>query len=56
LSSSNTFLAGIHQKSTPDYLEAIVVGKGMLSLPASFIKTAAAFSPASPGHPSTGTR
>ncbi|MBV8901797.1 MAG: ClcB-like voltage-gated chloride channel protein [Verrucomicrobia bacterium] len=38
----NRLLAGVRQKSTTDYLEAIVVGNGVLSLPASFVKTLSA--------------
>ncbi|MBV9488968.1 MAG: ClcB-like voltage-gated chloride channel protein [Verrucomicrobia bacterium] len=38
----NRLLAGVRQKSTTDYLEAIVVGNGIISLPASVIKTSSA--------------
>src|SRR4051812_25124568 len=38
----NRLLAGVRQKSTTDYLEAIVVGNGIISLPASIVKTSSA--------------
>ena len=45
----NRLIASVRQKSTTDYMEAVVVGNGIISLRASLVKTISAFSPSALG-------
>jgi CIC family chloride channel protein len=40
--TGNRLLANIRQKTTSDYMEAIVVGSGLISVPVSIVKTSSA--------------